>query len=304
MSLLSAAVAPFPARAAAVVLGHAPPKVSALAWVLADAITGDVLASWRPHHRLAPASTLKTLFALTVMPQFDAEAVHTVSASEVSAVPAGSSVVGLKVGAEYSMGDLWRGVFLRSGNDAVRVLAHLNGGWRETAGQMEECALSLGAENTTVVSPDGFDATGQVSTAHDLAVFGRAGLARADFALYCRTKSALFPSRDARDGYVTITNTNRLLSGVNGVSPYPGTIGVKNGYTSRAGNTLIAAARRGGRTLLVTVMKPQSGRSNAVYEEARTLLDWGFSLPSDAVATSHLPPLATTTPIGSVKFSV
>src|SRR5207244_2240809 len=57
---------------------------------------------------------------------------------------------------------------------------------------------------------------------------------------------------------------------------YDGLIGIKNGYTSHAGNTLVAAARRGGRTLVVTVMNPQSGGGFAVYEEARRLLDWGF----------------------------
>jgi D-alanyl-D-alanine carboxypeptidase (penicillin-binding protein 5/6) len=60
------------------------------------------------------------------------------------------------------------------------------------------------------------------------------------------------------------------------VEPYDGLVGVKNGYTSNAGNTLVAAAERGGRRLVVTVMNPQSGGGFAVYEEARALLDWGF----------------------------
>ncbi|MFI8344003.1 D-alanyl-D-alanine carboxypeptidase family protein [Streptomyces sp. NPDC085639] len=280
-----------PARASDKQSRRVPYGISALAWMLADASTGDVLASRNPHRRLAPASTLKTLFALMVMPRIDGNDTHTVTASELSTVPAGSSVVGLERGSEYSIDDLWRGVFLRSGNDAVRVLAHINGGWSRTAAQMEQYALDLGAEDTTVVSPDGFDAPGQFSTAHDLTVFARVGLSRADFLQHCRTRRALFPNRRSEDGYVTITNTNRLLSGANGVIPYPGILGVKNGYTSRAGNTLIAAARRNGRTLLATVLNPQSGQQNAVYEEARALLDWGFDLPIDAEASGRLPAL-------------
>ncbi|MFE9934505.1 D-alanyl-D-alanine carboxypeptidase family protein [Streptomyces sp. NPDC005533] len=293
LTLLSSALPATSSRAFSGRVKRSPSDMSALAWMLADAVSGDVLAAWHPHHQLAPASTLKTLFALTVMPHLDADAIHTVSSSDLDSVPSGSSVVGLEVGAWYSIDELWSGVFLRSGNDAVRVLASLNGGWAETAAQMEDCATALGAESTSVISPDGFDAAGQVSTAHDLTVFGRAGLARADFLRNCGTKTAMFPSSEGRDGYITIVNTNRLLSGTYGVTPYPGIIGIKNGYTSRAGNTLIAAARLGGRTLIATVMNPQSGLPNAVYEEARSLLDWGFELPTDAEAISSLPSLPT-----------
>src|SRR4029079_18509045 len=85
------------------------------------------------------------------------------------------------------------------------------------------------------VSPDGYDAPGQVSSAYDLAVFGRAGLRNPDFARYCATAQASFPGDGAR---YALANTTRLLTGEDGVAPYPGLIGIKNGYTSNAGNTL------------------------------------------------------------------
>ncbi|MGW0712160.1 D-alanyl-D-alanine carboxypeptidase family protein [Streptomyces sp. NPDC002643] len=248
-----------------------PQDVSAVSWLVADAGSGDVLAAHDAHRKLPPASTLKTLFALTVMPGLPAGLRHTVKKGELDAVGAGSSLVGVKEGRSYRVADLWRGVFLSSGNDAVRVLAGLNGGWRTTARQMQAKARKLGATDTKVVSPDGYDAPGQVSSAYDLAVFGRAGLRNAEFAAYCSTATAKFPAGGWSYG---IQNTNRLLTGV-GVDRYRGLIGVKNGYTSNAGNTLIAAAERGGRTLVVTVMRPAAG-GLAVYEEARSLLDWGF----------------------------
>jgi D-alanyl-D-alanine carboxypeptidase (penicillin-binding protein 5/6) len=88
-------------------------------------------------------------------------------------------------------------------------------------------------------------------------------------------------------------NTNRLLTGADGVEAYPGLIGIKNGYTSNAGNTLIAAARRDGRTLVVTVMNPREGGGHAVYEEARSLLDWGFE------AAGHVDPVGSLAPGGA-----
>jgi len=250
------------------------PDVSALSWLVADADSGEVLAAADAHRELPPASTMKTLFALTVLPGLPSGMRHTVDYRELEDVGEGSSLVGVEEGHSYQVADLWRGVFLSSGNDAVHVLASLGGGWQTTARKMQAKARSLGALDTHVVSPDGYDADGQVSSAYDLAVFGRAGLRNPDFARYCSTARSQFPG----DGWpYQIENTNRLLTGEDGVAPYPGLIGIKNGYTSNAGNTLVAAARHDGRTLVVTVMNPQEGGGFAVYEEARQLLDWGFA---------------------------
>ncbi|WP_435057904.1 D-alanyl-D-alanine carboxypeptidase family protein [Streptomyces sp. bgisy060] len=263
------------------------PSVSALSWVVADASSGDVLAARNAHRKLPPASTLKALFALTALPHHKPSEQHTVADSELTGIGAGSSLVGVKEGYTYKVSDLWNGVFLSSGNDAVHVLAAMNGGWDSMARQMQEKARALGAEDTHVVSPDGYDAPGQVSSAYDLAVFGRAGLQDPAFARYCSTRYADFPAGSWSYG---IANTNRLLTGENGVTRYPGLLGIKNGYTSNAGNTLISAARRGDRTLVVSVMNPQAGGGFAVYEEARALLDWGFE------ASGQVQPVGTLAP--------
>lgn len=268
-----------------------PAGLSARSWVVADAESGEVLASRNPHRRLPPASTLKILFALTVMPNFDQDDTHVVRQSELAGIGAGSSVVGLVPGRSYHVSDLWNGVFLRSGNDAVHVLASMNGGWSQTAEEMDRFAREMGATDTHVVSPDGFDADGQVSSAHDLALLGSAGLKDSDFAQYAATDEAWFPDGWWDDGtrrWTPIHNTNRLLTGLDGVRPYPGLIGIKNGYTSRAGNTLVAAARRDGRTLIVALLNPGSGRRNAVYEETRSLLDWGFDAADKVTPVSRL----------------
>ncbi|MGV9289433.1 D-alanyl-D-alanine carboxypeptidase family protein [Streptomyces sp. NPDC003719] len=266
------------------------PDVSALAWVVADAGSGDVLAAHDAHRRLPPASTLKTLFALTVLPVLPGGFSHRVSTEELSDIGPGSSLVGVVEGGTYQVSDLWNGVFLNSGNDAVHVLASLVGGWSATAARMQAEARALGARDTHVLSPDGYDAPGQVSSAYDLAVFGRAGLRNPDFARYCARIDAMFPDGDG-DSY-GIMNTNRLLTGADGVEAYPGLIGIKNGYTRSAGNTLVAAARRSGLTLVVTVMNPQEGGGLAVYEETRSLLDWGFG------ATGRVDPVGSLEPGG------
>jgi len=257
-----------------------PSDLSALSWTVSDARTGEVLAAKDAHRKLPPASTLKTLFADTVLPRFAATTRHKVTDADLAGLGEGSSLVGVQPGQTYTVADLWRGVFLASGNDAVHVLANMNGSVAHTVAEMQAKARMLGADDTHVVTPDGYDEPGQVSSAYDLAVFARAGLANPDFASYVSTKDAQFPGGyDSSGSYVAsfgIENTNRLLTGAKGVTPYPGLIGVKNGYTTNAGNTLVAAAKRGDRTLIVSVMNPQSGVYNAVYSEATELLNWGF----------------------------
>ncbi|MEU0279343.1 D-alanyl-D-alanine carboxypeptidase [Streptomyces sp. NPDC006195] len=262
----------------------APPELSALSWLVADARTGEVLAARDAHLKLPPASTLKTLFALTALPRLAEHSRHTVKEEELDDIGPGSSTVGIVGGESYEVADLWRGVFLSSGNDAVRALSAMNGGWDSTVAQMRKKARQLGALDTHVVSPDGYDAPGQVSSAYDLSVFARAGLASPEFVRYSSTVDAEFPGEGG------IVNTNRLLSGEDGVEPYPGLIGVKNGFTSEAGYTLVAAAKRGGRTLVATVMNPQWGGVHAVYEEARELLDWGFAAGKRVVPVGTLKP--------------
>ncbi|MCX2924162.1 D-alanyl-D-alanine carboxypeptidase family protein [Streptomyces sp. NEAU-W12] len=262
------------------------PELSARSWLVADAGSGAVLAAHDAHRRLPPASTIKALFALTLLPVLPVGIRHTVSEEELTGIGPGSSRVGVAENLTYRISDLWNGVFLSSGNDAVRVLASLNGGWKVTAERMQDKARALGAHDTRVKSPDGYDAPGQVSSAFDLAVFGRAGLQNPDFVRYCSREEAVFPGRD--DGSYAIRNTNRLLTGSDGVERYPGIVGIKNGYTSGAGHTLVAAARRDGRTLVVTVLNPRRGGAHAVYEEARTLLDWGFEASGRVDAVGSL----------------
>ncbi|MGW4978261.1 D-alanyl-D-alanine carboxypeptidase family protein [Streptomyces mirabilis] len=263
------------ARAGVQVRGAAglPKRLTARSWLVADHQSGEVLASYHAHTHLAPASTLKMLFADTVLKNFARTERHRVTDADLADIPAGSSMVGVKPGITYTVEQLWLGVFLRSGNDAVHVLSHMNGGLARTVAQMQAKAQDLQALDTHVVSPDGFDHKGQVSSAYDLTLFARHGLADADFRAYCHTKTANFPAGGKKT--FQIQNTDRLLTGAWGVPTYDGLIGVKNGYTSNAGNTFTGAATRGGRTLLVTVMHPKSGGSG-VYEETAALLDWGF----------------------------
>ncbi|MGW1104045.1 D-alanyl-D-alanine carboxypeptidase [Streptomyces sp. NPDC002540] len=272
-----------------------PKKLTGRSWIVADAESGQVLASHNAHWRLPPASTLKMLFADTVMPSLQPKTrTYTVQDEDLAGVGEGSSLVGVKEHLSYTVHDLWLGVFLRSGNDAVHVLSSMYGGVPKTVAAMQAHAEELQALDTHVVSPDGYDAPDQVSSAYDLTLFARSGLQKADFREYCSTAEAEFPGakkkKNGKRESFGIQNTNRLLTGADGVAPYKGIAGVKNGYTTHAGNTFTGVAERDGRVLLVTVMNPSSEEPHAVYKEAASLLDWGFDASGKVTPVGELVP--------------
>nr|WP_240957436.1 D-alanyl-D-alanine carboxypeptidase [Streptomyces chilikensis] len=276
-----------------------PEGLSATSWIVADAESGEVLAAHDAHRKLAPASTLKMLFADTLLGHWPATETHRVTDEELSKVGSGSSLVGIKANETYTVRDLWLGVFLRSGNDAVHVLSAMNGGLDKTVADMNAHAAELQARDTHVVSPDGYDAEGQVSSAYDLTLIARSGLQKKDFRAYASTVRAQFPgeTKKGKNGRTTrgnfeIQNTNRLLTG-SGVDQYRGIAGVKNGNTTEAGATFTGVAERDGRVLLVTVMNPRKKELNRVYEETALLLDWGFAAAGKVTPVGELVPPAS-----------
>jgi len=284
------------------------PAVAADAWVVADGVTGRVLAAKNAHARRAPASTLKILTALTLLPRLDPTATYVAVDADARAE---GSRAGLVPGSSYTVDQLFTGLFLPSGNDAASALAHLAGGPAATVAAMNEQARRLQALDTTVVNTSGLDAPGQLSSAYDLTLVARAGLARPDFRRYAALRRASFPGASpspatAKRTSYQIQSQNRLLT-----LGYPGVIGVKTGYTTGAGRTFVGAAERGGRLVVVTLLRIAEPTDQA----AAKLIEWGFANldrdgvgrlvdPVDAVGSASSPtpppsPVASPTAVGS-----
>jgi len=243
--------------------GAAPlPDIWASSWVLADATTGEVLAAKKAHLQRPPASTLKTLTAVTVIPRLPLSTTYVAKASDP--VP-GTASAGVVPGVTYTVKQLLNGMMLPSGNDAARALAHANGGIDETLAQMNATAAALGARDTVAKSPNGLDKPGQVSSAYDLVLIGRAALANPDIAGSMQRTRAKFPTTGGAKKLI-YSNNHLLLSG------YKGTVGIKTGYTTEAGRTFIGAATRKGHTLIVALMGIKGGSAPT----AAAALSWGF----------------------------
>ncbi len=246
-----------------------PPVVTDVSYVISDLDTGQVLAAKSPHALLLPASTLKTLTALVVIPALSPTTVVTASREAVSAE---GTRVGIVEGNPYTVDQLLTGLVLISGNDTAYALADAYGGRAKLLAAMNQRAQELGAWDTVAKDPSGLDEDGQRSSAYDLALLGRAVMQLPEFRRYALMKDFTFPGGTDKQGKVSppfqIGNRNLLLAN------YAGTIGVKNGYTSGARHTFIGAATRGGRTLLITQM---GGVVVPSWEPTAALLDWAFA---------------------------
>ena len=261
------------ASAGIVVAAGAPALPSTLtgdAWLVADADTGAVLAARDAHGSRLPASTLKVLTAITLIPKLDPAALVTPTQEDLNV---DGSKVGLVRENAYPVSTLFTAMLVVSANDAAEALATANGGIAVTAAQMNAEATRLGATGTTAVNPSGLDAPGQRSTAYDLALFGRAGLQLPEFRRYIATRHSTVPGVNGKT--IDIQSHDKLLFN------YPGAIGIKNGYTVAAKATYIGAATRDGRTVLVTVMHAQP----RIWPEVAALLDWGFAAQKAGLAS-------------------
>jgi len=246
----------------------APPAIPSASFVLADMDTGQILVAKAPHASHLPASTLKTLTALTLIPLLNPNAKILVREQDVNV---DGTHVGILPGTSYSVTTLLQGMLMASGNDAAYALARGNHGIATTLKAMNATAEDLGASDTVAKDPSGLDKAGQRSSAYDLALIGRAAMRLPAFRRFVRTKSATLPGGRSPDGTMKpsfiISNHNLLLHN------YPGTIGIKNGYTIAARYTYIEAATRGGKTYIVSEM----GCSQAGWHPTAALLNWAFA---------------------------
>jgi D-alanyl-D-alanine carboxypeptidase (penicillin-binding protein 5/6) len=245
------------------------PDGPAAAWIIADMDTGQVLAGrdmYAPH---PPASTIKTLLALTVLDELpDLNA--TVVANNTDALVE-CNCAGVRPGRTYTARQLLDGLLLVSGNDAANALADMIGGIGPAVDKMNAKAVAIGATNTHATTPSGLDGPDGPgwTTPHDLAAIFRAAMANPVFAQITAQPVAMFPT-DTGDR--PLVNQNELLG------RYPGTIGGKTGFTDAARKTFVGAADRDGRRLVIAMMYGLIHEGGPTYwDQAATLLDWGFA---------------------------
>ena len=246
------------------------PALDAQAAVLVDIDRREVLYV-KNHHTPRPmASTVKIATAIVALEHAPLNTIIEVDATAAAMEP---NVMGLKAGERLTLEELLYGLMLDSGNDAAEAIARgVFGDRARFIRVMNDVVTKLGLQNTHFANPSGLDDPAQHSSAYDLAVLTTYALQNPTFREIVGTRRKVIPaSREPgrEHGWLGPTNLNRLIG------TYPGAFGVKPGWTGDAGYTLVAAAERGGRSLLAVVL----GSRNH-FTDAERLLNYGFTTPA------------------------
>ncbi len=228
------------------------PAVSASAYVLMDAESGRVLLEKAGEKELPIASTTKIMTALVALEQ---GALTDVVRVKKEHLKEGSSMY-LREGEELTLEWLLYGLMLSSGNDAAQCIADSYGG-DAFIEKMNEKAAALGMTHTAFANASGLDEEGHYSCALDMARLAAYAMRNPVFARITATKSASVGERH-------LSNHNKLLSSMQGC------IGLKTGYTSSAGRTLVTCCERNGLRLVAVTLHDGNDWADhtALYEYA------------------------------------
>ncbi len=230
---------------------------SASSAILMDGASGRILYEQNSHERRLIASITKLMTALVALEsEHGLDEVVTIAPAWAGAE--GSSIY-LQPGEQVTLETLLYGMLLRSGNDAALAVAGYCGGNVETfVARMNEKASQLGMTDSHFANPNGLNAEDHYSTAYDMALLARACLDNEQLADMVSTKSITLGTR-------LFTNHNKLLW------QYESCIGLKTGFTEKAGRTLVSAAKRDGLTLIcVTLNDPND------WADHTSLFNYGF----------------------------
>jgi len=230
-------------------------------------LNGQTLWAHRPTAKLPLASLTKIMTALLVMERGRLEEIVTLS-------PAASretgTRIGLRQGEKVRADFLLTAALLMSANDACRALAeHIGGHEPGFVAMMNRRAKELGMEGTRFSNSSGHDHDGHYSCARDLAILAGTALKHPAFSEQVKLVSANIATLEGRSFY--FENKNELIG------RYPGAVGVKTGFTPKAGKCLVALAERAGsKALLVLLNAPNR------WWDAEAMLNEAFRLAKKA----------------------
>jgi serine-type D-Ala-D-Ala carboxypeptidase (penicillin-binding protein 5/6) len=247
-----------------------PPTLSARTWVLADYLTGRVLAEKGADERVEPASITKIMTSYVVSAEMKAgkiKADDQVFISEHAWRNGGGGTDGstsfVPLNASVPLKELLMGMIIQSGNDAAIALAeHVAGSEATFAALMNQYAQRLGMTGSNYVNASGLHDPNHYTTARDIAILSRALIRDfpEDYAAYALKEFTI--------NGITQHNRNTLLW------RDPSVDGIKTGHHKEAGYCLAASAKRG-ETRLISVIMGTSGEKVRA-NETQALLNYGF----------------------------
>ena len=228
--------------------------------VVMDIDSGRVLYSKNASERRLIASTTKMMTAIIVLENCNIDKEVTVGDEVLSMY--GTNIY-IKPGEVLKIKDLLYGLMLRSGNDAAITLAVHTLGEDIFIQRMNDKAKKLGMNHTVFENPHGLDDDSKnYSTAYDMALLGRYAFQNPEFRKIVSTKK--YATKTSLKSYIWYNRMSLL-------NRYEYCIGGKNGYTPRAGKSLVSYAKKGNVTLMIVTLD-----NDNIYEMHRQLYETYF----------------------------
>ena len=235
-------------------------EVTAGGVVIEDVDSGVILYQRNSYEPFAPASTTKILTALVALDAYNLDDVLTVKTLQKN-----GQTMKLVAGERMTVENLLYGALIQSGNDAAYALAeNYSGGVEGFVVAMNQKAQELHLTQSRLTNPVGFDDPNHMMTPMDLVRLATVALSHKTIA-----KMVAIPQITISDVTHTyfhnLTNVNQLLGKI------PGVGGIKTGWTEEAGENLVTLVERGGRRVIIVVLKSQDR-----FADTTKLIDWVF----------------------------
>lgn len=246
---------------------------NAKAAIIVEASTGTILYQKNVHEKLPPASMTKMMGMLLVVESVEKGQINwddIVIVSENASSMGGSQIL-LETGEKMTVDDLFKGVAVASGNDAIVALGEKIAGTEEMfVKMMNDRAKELGLKNTNFKNPHGLEEANHYTSAYDISKIALELVKHPKVLEYTGIYEDYLRKGTNREFW--LVNTNKLVRFNQNVD------GLKTGYTKEAGYCLTATASKDGMRLITVVFgEPESSTRN---KETTGMLDYGFSMYS------------------------
>lgn len=238
--------------------------------ILMEASTGEVIFEKNSHEKLHPASMTKMMSMLLILENIEKGVINwddivTVSSNASSM---GGSQILLETNEQMSVSDLFKGIAVASGNDAVVAMAEkIAGTEEEFVNMMNKRANELGLTDTNFKNCHGLDDANHYSSASDMAKIAMELVKHEKLFEYTSIYEDYL--REGTDRKFWLVNTNKL------VRFYSGADGLKTGYTGEAGFCLTATAKRNGMRIIAVVMGEPDSKTRT--SDVSSMLDYAFA---------------------------
>lgn len=255
-------------------------NITAESAILIDAETGQVLYEKNPHLKLHPASTTKIMTGILAIELGNPNDIVTID-DEIASTAKGSHIA-LESGEQLLFKDLLYALLVESANDSACAIAkHISGSIEEFVKLMNNKAKELGALDTHFVNPNGLTDENHLTTAYDLSLMARYAMKNQTFREIVSNYTYTIPPTNKKNEERHLWSSNKLLFSTNKINvdgkivpiKYEGITGVKTGYTTEAGNCLVASAERGNKSLIAVALK---SNGQEVFSDIHKLLNYGF----------------------------